>query len=169
MSVTAKRTSITEIKAEAIVNAANGCGIMGKGIAGAIAKAGGSEIQAEARALHNQKGSPFEPGEVYVTTSGDLEATGIKKVIHAVTMKFPGQSASINDVVNVTQNAIEAAIKLGFTSIAFPGLGTGIGRLDKETVALRMTMVANNYGYLIDIIFVDLDQEFIKHVEKHLV
>ncbi|MBX6378586.1 MAG: macro domain-containing protein, partial [Clostridia bacterium] len=77
---------ITRVAADAIVNAANGIGELGGGVAGAIRRAGGPQVQEEARRLYRQQGRPFPRGSVYVTGAGALAA---RYVLHAVTMEYP--------------------------------------------------------------------------------
>ena len=67
---------ITEMQTDAIVNAANARLILGGGVAGAIKRKGGPEIQAECSKI----GRTFVGGAV-ITTAGNLKA---KHVIHAV-------------------------------------------------------------------------------------
>ena len=158
---------ITKIKTEAIVNAANGIGIMGKGVAGSIRKSGGYKIQKEAREICKKNGNINE-GSFYVTGPGNLLKNGVKKIYHAVTMKYPGGLTSLNTVSNVLKNIIKDAIKNKLKSIAIPGLGTGIGRLDKSVVAAKMAQIIENYHTLIDISIVDSNEYFIEMVKKSL-
>ena len=58
---------ITEIKADAIVNAANENLILGSGVAGAIRKKGGEKIQEECDLL-----APIPTGTAAVTEAGKL-------------------------------------------------------------------------------------------------
>ncbi|MGC8543686.1 MAG: macro domain-containing protein, partial [Vulcanisaeta sp.] len=71
---------ITEIEADAIVNAANSYLEHGGGVAGAIVRKGGYEIQEESREWVRKYG-PVPVGGVAVTKAGRLKA---KYVIHAV-------------------------------------------------------------------------------------
>ena len=72
-------------ESDAIVNAANNVLWMGSGVAGAIKKEGGQEIEEEAVS----KG-PIDVGEAILTGSGKLKS---KYVIHAAVM---GQDLSTN-------------------------------------------------------------------------
>src|SRR3989338_5638355 len=69
---------ITELRVDAIVNAANNKLVMGGGVAGAIKKKGGRVIEEEA-----VKKGPIEIGDAVATSAGELAA---KYVIHAATM-----------------------------------------------------------------------------------
>jgi len=155
---------ITDIKVDSIVNASNALGIMGAGVAGAISRAGGPEVQSEARQVCKKR--DIEAGMCFGTTPGELSQKGIKKVYHAVTMKLPGGQTGLDIVRKAMDAVLHMAITQKMKSIAFPGLGTGIGGLDKITVAALMVRVARNYMDVIDIYFVDRSQEFISEVER---
>src|SRR5207248_11157324 len=74
-SLETERGDISQARVDAVVNAANNHLWMGAGVAGALKRAGGAEIEREAVA----KG-PVAIGEAVVTTGGELYA---KYVIHA--------------------------------------------------------------------------------------
>ncbi len=159
---------ITESNTEAIVNAANGIGVRGKGIAGTIRNKGGIEIQEEARKLYLDKGAPFDEGECYVTSAGILAEKGIKHVLHAVTMRLPGSPSSLHTVEKVLRNVFKKAREMKLKSITIPGLGTGIGVLNKIPVALITVVVCRQYASSMDICIKDIDETFIEEVKKHI-
>jgi len=137
---------ITGFEGDAIVNAANDRLILGSGVAGAIRKKGGPEIQEEC----NRHG-PIRVGEAAVTGAGRLPA---RYVIHAAVLG--AEPASYGTVRRATRAALEEARKLGLQTVAFPLLGTGVGGLDAETVARTMIQEFKNapddievtlYGY----------------------
>ncbi len=109
---------ITEVAADAIVNAANNHLWMGGGVAGAIKRKGGVEIEQEAVA----KG-PIPVGEAVVTGAGRLPA---RYCIHAAVM---GQDLKTDGgkIAKATESSLRRATELGIRSIAFPALGTGVG------------------------------------------
>jgi O-acetyl-ADP-ribose deacetylase (regulator of RNase III) len=109
---------ITRVKADALVNAANNHLWMGGGVAGALKRAGGPEVEAEALA----KG-PIPVGEAAVTTAGRLPA---RYVIHAAVM---GQDlrTDADKIRRATRNSLLRADELGIKTVAFPALGTGVG------------------------------------------
>ena len=73
---------ITTLEVDAIANAANAQLLHGGGVAGAIARAAGPELERESRAR-----APIEVGSAVETTGGSLPA---RFVIHAATMAAPG-------------------------------------------------------------------------------
>jgi len=121
---------ITKLNVDGIVNPANSLMIMGGGVAGAIKRAGGKEIEDEAI-----KHAPVAVGKAVATGAGQLEA---KYVIHAPTMKVPAMSIDKNNVQSAVRGALECAEELGIKTIAFPGMGTGVGGLGLEEAAGSM-------------------------------
>lgn len=120
---------ITQVQVEAIVNAANNALRMGGGVAGAIRRAGGKEIEEEA-----MKKGPIPIGEAMVTSAGKLPA---KYVIHAAVMGL--DSVTDDEKIRAaTRNSLLRAKELGMKSIAFPALGTGVGGFPYEEAARIM-------------------------------
>jgi O-acetyl-ADP-ribose deacetylase (regulator of RNase III) len=127
MLVHVAKADITAMPLDAIVNPANSLGIMGGGVAAAIRKKGGEQIQAEAMAR-----APIAVGAAVVTTGGRLP---IKAVIHAPTMEEPGMLIGVENVRRATRAALIAAARHGFQTIAMPGMGTGVGGVDHDDAA----------------------------------
>ncbi|OGC96080.1 MAG: hypothetical protein A2W25_08585 [candidate division Zixibacteria bacterium RBG_16_53_22] len=134
--ITCVKGDITESSAEAIVNAANNQLWMGSGVAGAIKRKGGEQIEREAVA----KG-PIPVGEAIVTGPGKLPQ---KYVIHATAM---GQDLLTDKgkIRAATLNALRRAEELGIESIAFPALGTGVGGFPVNQAAQIMMGVARDF------------------------
>ncbi len=109
---------ITDQECDAIVNAANNHLWMGAGVAGAIKRKGGEEIERQAVAQ-----GPVDVGKAVITSGGKLKA---KHIIHAAVM---GQDlhTDANKIRISTLNALQLADKNLVTSISFPALGTGVG------------------------------------------
>ena len=130
MQVHVAKSDITTLPVDAIVNPANSLGIMGGGAAGAIKRRGGEQIQQEAMAC-----APIAVGAAVVTTAGRLPA---KAVIHAPTMEEPGMKIGVEGVRRATRAALIAAAHHGFEIIALPGMGTGVGGVDRDDAARAM-------------------------------
>ena len=128
---------ITELDVDAIVNPANSLMIMGGGVAGAIKRKGGIEIEEEARRY-----APVPVGEAVATTAGKLKA---KYVIHAPTMERPAMRIGLENVEKATRAALLLADKLGLESIAFPGMGTGVGGVPYYGAAKKMLEVVKEH------------------------
>ena len=110
---------------DAIVNAANSDLWMGGGVAGAIKRDAGEEVEQEAMAQ-----GPIDPGESIVTSAGRLPAP-IRWVIHAATMGTD-RITSEDYIRRATESALAAAGRLGATSIAYPALGAGVGAIPDQ-------------------------------------
>jgi O-acetyl-ADP-ribose deacetylase (regulator of RNase III) len=147
---------ITKAKADVIVNAANGMGPMGGGVALAIRRAGGKVIEDEAiRVCQSQ--DP-KVGDVYVTTAGKLDA---KYVFHAVTMKRPAEPSSAAIVEQCLKSIINKAREMNVKSIAIPALATGVGGVSKKEAARVFSEVLSKVSDL-DITVLDISDEFIE-------
>ena len=110
-------SDITEMDTDAIVNAANSMLIMGGGVAGAIKRKGGPEIQKEC----NKIGGTFVGGAA-ITTGGRLKA---KYVIHSVGPRW-GEGDEDEKLKNTTLNSLKLADKNNLESISFPAISAGI-------------------------------------------
>jgi O-acetyl-ADP-ribose deacetylase (regulator of RNase III) len=109
---------ITDQDTVAIINAANNHLWMGGGVAGAIKRKGGEEIEREAVA----KG-PVDTGQAVITSGGKLKS---KYIIHATVMGQDLHTDAIK-IKNATINVLRLAEKQQIQSISFPALGTGVG------------------------------------------
>jgi len=121
---------ISQLTVDAIVNPANSLGIMNNGVAGAIRAAGGQVIEDEARAM-----APVAVGAAIITGAGHLFC---KAVIHAPTAEEPGQKIGVESVRRATRAALLAASRNGYDTIAFPGIGTGVGGVPHDEAARAM-------------------------------
>jgi len=130
VEVEALLSDITKLNVDAIVNPANSLMIMGGGVAGAIKRAGGVEIEEEARRY-----APVPVGKAIATSAGRLPA---RYVIHAPTMERPAMRIGVDNVRLATRAALEKADELGVKTIAFPGMGTGVGGVPPEEAARAM-------------------------------
>ena len=112
---------ITELEVDAIVNAANSYLKHGGGVAAAIVRKGGYEIQRESDEYVRKYG-PVPEGGVAVTRAGKLKA---KYIIHAVGSKY-GDPKGDEKLASAIRSAILKAEELGLTSIALPAISTGV-------------------------------------------
>jgi len=123
---------ITKDDSEVIVNAANSNLKHGGGVAWAIVREGGYEIQKESDEYVKKHGS-VPTGEVAVTSAGKLKA---KYVIHAVGPIWRGGKNSEDSLLfNAVYNSLKKADELGVESIAMPAISTGIYGFPKDRAA----------------------------------
>jgi O-acetyl-ADP-ribose deacetylase (regulator of RNase III) len=127
---------ITALEVDAIANAANNHLWMGAGVAGAIRRAGGEEIEREAVAL-----GPIEVGDAVATSAGRLRA---RYVVHGAVM---GQDLRTSGelIERTTRRCLEVADGLGCASLALPAFGTGVGGFPLEDCARLMVGVVRGY------------------------
>jgi O-acetyl-ADP-ribose deacetylase (regulator of RNase III) len=127
---------IAALDVDAIANAANDHLWMGAGVAGAIKRAGGEEIERDAVAQ-----GPIEVGEAVATAGGRLKA---KHVVHGAVM---GQDLRTNAdlVARTTRRVLEVADSLGARSLALPAFGTGVGGFLLSDCAEIMVRVTRSY------------------------
>ncbi|HEX7310949.1 MAG TPA: macro domain-containing protein [Gaiellaceae bacterium] len=120
---------IAALRVDAVANAANNQLWMGAGVAGAIKRAGGDDVEHEAIA----KG-PIAVGDAVATTAGRLPA---KWVIHGAVM---GQDLRTNAalVSQTTTSVLQVADELGAQSLALPAFGTGVGGFPLDECARLM-------------------------------
>ncbi len=153
---------ITAMEADVIVNAANGIGPMGGGVAAALRRAGGKEIEEEAIQIC-RKEDPRE-GEVYVTGGGKLKC---RYIFHAVTMKQPAQPSSIEIVRECLDALLRKARNMNIRSMVLPALATGVGGVSKDKVAQVYAEILGNVDD-IDITVADVSGSFIEILERYL-
>jgi len=127
---------ITGLAVDAIGNAANDHLWMGGGVAGAIKRAGGDEIEREAVGL-----GPIPLGTAVATGAGRLAA---RYVVHGAVM---GQDLTTDAtlVAEATSSCLRVADDLGAESLALPAFGTGVGRFPLEECARLMVEAARAY------------------------
>ena len=138
MDITVKRGDITTEAVDAVVNPSNSHGVMGGGVAWVIKKKGGQLIEDEA-----VENAPIPIGSAVLTTGGSLLA---RHVIHATTMKEPAQRIGVENVRKATAAALLCASSNGIKSIAFPGMGTGVGGVGPAEAAQAMVEVIRNFS-----------------------
>lgn len=121
---------LTQETVEAIVNAANSHLQHGGGVAGAIVRRGGMEIQRQSDAWVRQHG-PVSHAEPAYTGAGSLPC---KYVIHAVGPVW-GEGDEDKKLAEAIAGSLRLADHLKLASIAFPAISTGIFGFPKERAA----------------------------------
>jgi len=140
-----KRADVTRLEVDAIANAANTELKHGGGVAAAISRAGGPEVQRESDAK-----APIGLGEAIETRAGELPA---RWVIHAATMELGGPT-SAEIIERATRSTLEKAEQLGCSSVGLVAFGTGVGGFPVDEAARLMVGVAKRHdGRLERIVF----------------
>jgi O-acetyl-ADP-ribose deacetylase (regulator of RNase III) len=133
---------ITTMATDAIVNAANERLAHGGGVAGAISRHGGPEIQRQSDAWVMQHGR-VPTGSAAITGAGKLAA---KYVIHAVGPIYDGTSRSAELLASAVRSSLALADERGLKSVALPAISTGIYGYPLDEAA--HVILSSALGYL---------------------
>ena len=128
---------LTEMDVDAIVNAANNDLNLGAGLARAIHRKGGEEIQREC----NEIGS-IPVGYAAITGGGKLKA---RHVIHAASMGLGGLRTTAKTLRTSTAHALRLANERHLKTVAFPAVGTGVSGFPMDECAHIMLTEAAQY------------------------
>jgi O-acetyl-ADP-ribose deacetylase (regulator of RNase III) len=132
-----RQGDLTEMDCDAIVNAANNDLQLGGGVAGAIRRKGGPQLQTECDEI-----GTIPVGGAAITSGGNLKA---RYVIHAASMQLGGRT-SAQDLRSSTAHALRIAAQKGMKTIAFPAVGTGIAGFPlRECAEIMLREVARHF------------------------
>ena len=131
---------LTQEQVDAIVNAANSHLQHGGGVAGAILRRGGPEIQAESEAWVREHGPVMHAGPAY-TGAGRLPC---RYVIHAVGPVW-GEGEEDEKLGAAVTGALQVADRLELSSLALPAISTGIFGFPKERAARLILAAIRRY------------------------
>jgi O-acetyl-ADP-ribose deacetylase (regulator of RNase III) len=149
---------------DAIVNAANSSLRPGGGVAGAIHRAAGPELDRACRPL-----APIRPGQAVITPAFALPN---KYVIHCLGPVYGRDEPAEELLASCYRCALELAEKHRLESIAFPAISTGVfGYPLAEAAGVALKTVASKAGrfkHLRHIRFVLLGQEALAAHESSL-
>ena len=116
------RGDITTLPVDAVVNAANERLAHGGGVAAALARAGGDEVQRASDAWVAEHG-PVRPGMAAVTTAGRMPA---RMIVHVVGPRYHDGQDNAALLDQAVRAALDAAEDEDATSIALPAVSAGI-------------------------------------------
>lgn len=113
---------LTAQPVDAVVNAANEHLKHGGGVAAALARAGGPEVQAESDRWVAEHG-PLGPGQAAVTTAGPMPA---ERIVHVVGPRYREGQDNPGLLRQAVRAALDAARDAGSASVALPAISAGI-------------------------------------------
>jgi len=157
------RGDLTEMATDAIVNAANNDLQLGGGVAGAIRRKGGPEIQKECDAI-----GTIPVGGAAITSGGNLKA---RYVIHAASMELGGRTDALT-LRSSTAHSLRIAAQKQLKTIAFPAVGTGIAGFPmRECAEIMLREVVKHFEAptsLEKVSFVLFDKEALQTFQRVL-
>jgi putative ATPase len=113
---------LTAQRVDAVVNAANEMLQHGGGVAAAIVRAGGAEIQAESDLFVNRHG-PLRQGHAAVTGAGSMHA---RWIVHVVGPRYREGKDNAGALSRAVMAALDSAAEVGAATIAMPAISAGI-------------------------------------------
>lgn len=158
--------SITDIKVDAVVNAANNTLLGGGGVDGAIHRSGGKVILEQCKKIG---GCPT--GEAKITTAGNLPSN---YVIHTVGPIYSdGKSGEEKLLYNAYYNSLLLGKEYNIKTIAFPSISTGAYNYPVEEamiIAIKSVMdFINKEGFVLEIIFVLFNEQDYELYKEYLI
>lgn len=158
--------SITDIKVDAVVNAANNTLLGGGGVDGAIHRSGGKVILEQCKKIG---GCPT--GEARITTAGNLPSN---YVIHTVGPIYnDGKSGEEKLLYNAYYNSLLLGKEYNIKTIAFPSISTGAYNYPVEEamiIAIKSVMdFINKEGFILEIIFVLFNEQDYELYKEYLI
>ncbi|KAL5022626.1 hypothetical protein ScPMuIL_001781 [Solemya velum] len=135
---------MTQLKVDAITNAANNDMAHHGGLAKVIVHKAGQEVQKQCSEYVKSKGSVSD-GDVILSGPGKLPCRGI---IHAVGPKWvDGEKGESKSLSRAVENTLKLAADHSFTSIAIPALSAGIFQYPVKLATAVIVKVIQRYWF----------------------
>jgi len=134
------QNDLTKERVDAIVNAANEHLAHGGGVAGAISRRGGPDIQRESSAWVREHGA-VRTGSAAITGAGRLPC---RYVIHAVGPVW-GSGDEETRLSGAVRSALDLADRYDLRSVSIPGISSGIFGFPKPLCAQVMLRTIHDW------------------------
>lgn len=152
---------------EAIYVSINARAVMASGLAGAIRRAAGQDIERELRS----KGTLL-PGTAYVVGPGQLVARGIARIACGVTTASPGLPPKRASVLDAFRMALDLLVDERTTTLTLPEIGTRIPEIELRDAAniLTNTLAARlrRGSRFTGVVIAGLHPEYLRHCHDQL-
>lgn len=163
------QADITQMAVDAVVNAANERLAHGGGVAAALSRAGGPQVQDESDAWIAEHG-PIGPGQAAVTTAGAMPAA---MIVHVVGPRFEEGQDNEALLRQAVRAALDAAADRGASSVALPAISAGIfgyppDEATRVIAASCAQWLADRRGALREVVLVGFDAETTERFEAAL-
>ena len=146
---------------EAVVNAANAELTTGGGVAGAIHKAAGPDLDKACRPL-----APISPGQAVITEAFNLPN---QYIIHCLGPRYGIDQPEDKLLADCYKNALNLAEENNISSIGFPAISTGIFGYPLEEaarIALNAVSLVEKSDSLTEVVFVLFSNDQLQIFEK---
>ena len=135
-------------KAEALVNAVNCVGVMGRGIALQFKRAFPANFKAY---VARCKRNAMQPGRVFVFETGQI--TNPRYIINFPTKRHWRGKSRMEDIESGLVSLAREIRSRGILSVAIPALGSGLGGLNWSEVRVRLEAALKEFEDVKIIIF----------------
>jgi O-acetyl-ADP-ribose deacetylase (regulator of RNase III) len=143
MQIKIQSGDITELKVDAIVNAANSSLLGGGGVDGAIHLKAGSKLLDDCMAIRAKQGG-CKTGKAVITGAGNLEA---HYVIHTVGPVWNNGEGNVRELLASCYNSVlDLCVANNIKTVAFPNISTGIFKFPKQEACEIALKTVKNYG-----------------------
>ncbi|KAK6185734.1 hypothetical protein SNE40_007902 [Patella caerulea] len=171
IKVIVKKSDITKLNVDVIVNAANGYMAHGAGVAYHISKAGGYRLNQECQDYIKKYGQIPVTG-ICKTTGGDMRCN---KVYHAVGPRWDDYRGNKkdceDDLCKTIIRCLVEADKDGYKSIAIPSISSAIFGVPKSICVEMYVRAVNSFDNLHNVInlreiyFVDIQKDMVSSIQ----
>lgn len=139
--VRARTDDLTTMAVDVVVNAANEHLRHGGGVAAALARAGGPQVQSASEAWVAANG-PLGVGDAATTTAGAMPA---HHIVHVVGPRWSNRSSDPDDLSATVVAALDAAAALGATSVGLPVISAGVFGYPMDDAAHVIAVTASTW------------------------